>query len=309
MKSAGVSQSQVSLLANKVRLIGSRELARQLRLGKAALRSSELLASTEPSEPGRYFLILGHPRSGSTLLAALLDAHDDIGVAHEGEILGAAVRGKSKRTLLSRTEHHCSEFRKSGFRWEGYDYRVGDSQGSPAGVAVLGDKTAGRASETLAAHPDAIETLERTLDIPVSVLVLERNPLDVVATMVAKGRAFSDIGEALHRHINRVDAVSKLLERRKAGADLVLHHADLCEDPTNMVRSVVEFLGLQASAEFLEQCHGAVNQDLSRPSTKRSWELALVDKVLELCDTTPRLTRYSDEIRDTRTRLVANAST
>ncbi len=285
----------------KVRSIGKREAIRRLRLARARARADLARGAAWPALE-RYFLIVGHPRSGSTLLAALLDAHEQIGVAHEGEILRVAVDGGSRRSLLARTGHHCVEFRRLGFEWEGYSYRIGDDQGRPAGCRVLGDKSAGRAADLLVDRPDAVEVLESIIGLPVHVVVLERNPMDVVATMLRKGGAHLHERDVIDRHRRRVEAVTALRARRPL-ATQVIHHVELCADPARALTEVLGALRVPPSAEYLEAAVRAVDPTPSRTSLARDWDRETLDAAARLCSSTERLHRYLgelDELADAR---------
>ena len=97
-----------------------------------------------------FFLVLGYARSGSTLVGSLLDAHSDMVVAHEADILRYVRPGVSRRQLFAVLLERDRQFGSIERRWHGFDYAVpGGFQGRFTTLRVVGDKHAGRATRRL----------------------------------------------------------------------------------------------------------------------------------------------------------------
>src|SRR6476659_2173203 len=138
---------------------------RQSRLGASldGHRRRHELASVEA-----FCIFIGYPRSCHSLLGSLLDAHPEMVIAHELDVLTFVAAGWPRRALYSRILNHDATFTESGRQWFGYDYRVpGQWQGRVSKLRVIGDKKGGKTTERLGARPDLLERLRHTVEVPV----------------------------------------------------------------------------------------------------------------------------------------------
>ena len=135
-----------------------------------------------------FFLVLGYARSGSTLVGSLLDAHPNMVVADEADILRYVHPGVSRRQLFAIILERDRQFAHVDRRWHGFDYSVpGGSQGRFTTLRVVGDKHAGRATRRLWRDPKLLGRLRAVVRVPIRVLHVTRNPFDNIAS-VAQSR-------------------------------------------------------------------------------------------------------------------------
>lgn len=217
--------------------------------------------TTEP----RGFVILGFPRSGTTLLSRLLDAHPDVSCPPETYLLSSAAR---------------------------FLYEQKDVEGPPVGVvsglgflgfgaeevmAPLRDmlfgfyrKIAGEASvwvEKTAIDVFHLEVLEPFLAGHVRFIILTRNPLDVIGSNMdlaeVMGAQLTDLfaltkdvnspHEGLARAwINRAEALDGFAGRN-AETCLRLRYEDLLENPDATLERLWRFMGLEADTPALRR--------------------------------------------------------
>ena len=171
---------------------------RQSRLGASldGHRRRHELASVEA-----FCIFIGYPRSGHSLLGSLLDAHPEMVIAHELDVLTFVAAGWPRRALYSRILNHDATFTESGRQWFGYDYRVpGQWQGRVSKLRVIGDKKGGKTTERLGARPDLLERLRRTVEVPVRLVHVVRSPYDNITTMARRsGQTLEQAARALLR--------------------------------------------------------------------------------------------------------------
>ena len=176
-------------------------------------RTAELMAANATGKAFRRWLaIVGHNRSGSTLLGSLLDAHPEIGIGNElnavsrhalySALLGASQHAQGTWVALKdarlpaprawtlelalRSFYACGQGRQQ----QEFDYHVpGQWQGRWAGQspAVLGDKNTDNlvrplylANMSLGMHH--LELLHTSLGVPFVYVQVIRSPLDTIAT-------------------------------------------------------------------------------------------------------------------------------
>ncbi len=140
-----------------------------------------------------FFLMLGYARSGSTLVGSLLDAHPNMVVAHEADILRYVRPGVTRSQLFGILLERDRQFGHIERRWHGFDYAVpGGSQGRFTTLRVVGDKHAGRATRRLWHDPPLLEQLRTRVRVPIRVLHVTRNPFDNIASIAqSRGLALS----------------------------------------------------------------------------------------------------------------------
>src|SRR5215207_7292340 len=95
-------------------------------------------------------MFIGYPRSGHSLVGALLDAHPNAIIAHELNALECVEKGVDKGCIFQLVLENSRKFAKSGRRWEGYSYKVSNQwQGRFERLLVIGDKKGGGSTRIL----------------------------------------------------------------------------------------------------------------------------------------------------------------
>ncbi len=89
-------------------------------------------------------MFVGHPRSGHSLIGALLDAHPEIVIAHEFNALRFIQSDCDRNQLFIKLLLRSRKFTKTGRRWNGYKYTVPNQwHGCYRKLKVIGDKKGG----------------------------------------------------------------------------------------------------------------------------------------------------------------------
>ena len=107
-----------------------------------------------------YIMFIGYPRSGHTLIGALLDAHPNMIVAHELNALQYIKRGFSKNQLFSLLLSNSKNNAKAGRMCTGYSYAVPNQfQGKYTDLVVIGDKKGGGSAYLLKENPGLLSIM------------------------------------------------------------------------------------------------------------------------------------------------------
>ena len=98
-----------------------------------------------------FCLFVGYPRSGHSLIGALLNAHPNCMIAMEWGMFFYLRFGFKRWQILYSLVRNARQFtRKYEDTWTGYSYRVpGSSQGTYHQLQVVGDKFGGYTTMTL----------------------------------------------------------------------------------------------------------------------------------------------------------------
>jgi hypothetical protein len=220
-----------------------------------------------------FCLFVGYPRSGHSLLGSLLDAHPDIAIAHEVNVLGLVVgTGLDRRTLfhtlLRRSEADAS--RSQGRRATGYSYAVDDQwQGQIRRLRVIGAKAGEKTTLRLGRDPNELRQLGRVVGAPVRLLHVTRNPFDCIARQasIMKGGVPERTVAGATDFVRRLARFNdRLIE---SGAEvLTVRHESLVRDPRAELLRITEFLRVEPDTDWLDACASIVF-----PAPKQSREL------------------------------------
>ncbi len=216
-----------------------------------------------------FVLFVGYPRSGHSLVGALLDAHPEMAVSHELDVLRFRAQGFSRDQILLLIAENSRRLGRLGRRWGPYDYAVpGASQGTWRQLRVIGDKKGGETTRRLVADPAALEGLEAFLALPVRFIHIVRDPADNISTMFLRHRAPAG-GDGLRIAIDQYRALARanatLIGQLGPDRCITLWHEDFVADPPGELGRLCRFLGVAAEDGYL----GAAAR-LVRPTPRRS---------------------------------------
>ena len=200
-----------------------------------------------------YCMFLGMGRSGHTLVGALLNAHPNALIANELDAIGYIDIGVTRNQLYSLLLRRDGHFARVGRKHKGYDYDVaGQWAGRFRTIQVIGDKRGGASSKRLATKPWLLDRLRRTIGIPVHIIHHVRNPYDSIATMVK--RSNDPLHPTIDRFFDRAHVNRKLLSEISPAEQLTTHHEALTAEPERTLTSIIEFLGLNPSPDYIAAC-------------------------------------------------------
>lgn len=230
-----------------------------------------------------YCLFVGHPRSGSTLLGSLLDAHPDALIAHEARIFKWLDQGWGRTPLLGHLLRRERWFVQRGQQWSGYDYRVpGQWQGRWRRLSVIGDKQAGHTAAALANDPGFTARLRARLRLEVRALNVVRNPYDNLATIQRRrpdqGLPAIPLGHLIDEYFDRAAAIDDL-RADPAVSVLDVYHERLVDDPRGQLEAVCRHLDLEPEPGFLDACSQIVFRSPRRSRDSIGWTAGDIDAV------------------------------
>jgi len=257
---------------------------------RASLAARRLRADFE--QVRSYVMFVGHPRSGHSLVGALLDAHPDAIVAHELDALKYLEAGFDRDQLYAMLVTHQRERVAGGMKssW-GYTYAVPTGwQGRYRTLQVIGDKKGGRSTARLAEQPGLLDQLTATVGVPVRIIHVVRNPLDNIATMHRwAGRPLEDHVDS---YFERAATVTWVQQQVPPECFHELTLEDLTADPATALTDLVRFLGLAAWGEHLETVASVVFPSARRTRDTAPWTPELQRRVAEESAAHPALARY-----------------
>jgi hypothetical protein len=246
------------------------------------------------AEARSFCLFVGFPRSGHSIYGALLDAHRNIAIAHELDVLGLLDAGFDERQLYQLILRNSEDFAHIGRGWSGYSYKVaGGHQGRYEALYVLGDKKAAASSTRLLRKPGLLDELEQILSIPLRLIVYYRNPFDIVGSMTRHLKAH----EAQERSIRfclRVFGLLDWLRNNRSSDEIIeVYHEDFLKTPASSLSSTIARLGATVDERYLENVTSIVRRSPSLSRNRIEWPREAIEAIELSIQRYPFLARYS----------------
>lgn len=250
-----------------------RLLRRKLRAAFLRWRYARPLA-----EIRRYAIFIGYPRSGHTLVAALLDAHSHMLFANGLDVASYIAGGFSAAEVAALSIWNSLRFTRCGRRSNGFDYAVPEgAHGRWDRLQVVGDKSGDLLSASLRREPGLILQLMREFKGAARFIHVIRNPFDCIATMAARSTL------SLH---DAADEFFTLCEANRRARSVVppsawqdLQLEALIADCRPHLQRLCRFLGVEADERYVAACERLVFRSPRRSREQVQWPAELIDAV------------------------------
>ena len=261
-----------------------------------------------------FAFFLGHPRSGHSIVASLMDSHPHMVISHEADVFTKISRGSLEPTKPDIFNAVWKNTRRSiihGKRAEstdgkGYTLFVdGLYQGTYVDyIDVIGDKKAGMTTRMLANQPDKWANVFRTLTSladNLKVIHVIRNPYDNIATMILylfnSKKEFGDTKRSNQTYEVDSDTIEGEIEhyfklyqaivgaRKTYNLDIIqVHGNDLISNPRGTLLRLCNELEVTCSDSYLEICGNKIFKTVSRTRNKIKWtnkQLQMIQQNIE----------------------------
>jgi hypothetical protein len=230
-----------------------------------------------------FVMFMGYPRSGHSLVGALLDAHPNIIVAHELGVLKYILARFSKRQiyylLLENSRVNTERGRTSG----AYSYRVPNQwQGRFKKLRVIGDKQGLGANLRFQARPWLLGRLRRTIDCNIKFIHIIRNPYDNIGTISrTEKRDKPDLKDSIQFYFSLCKGVEDVKKQLDRDEILEFRHESFIDDPRSLLSRILSFIGEEASDDYLADCESIVFRAARKTRYDTKWNRECIDIVLE----------------------------
>jgi sulfotransferase family protein len=240
-------------------------------------------------------LFIGYPRSGHTLVGSLLDAHPNVIIANELDMLKYLHLRFGKKQIYHLLLKNSERLRKVGRATPSYPYIVHDQwQGRIQKLTVIGDKHGEATTLRLRYAPDLLPRLTRTLNTAVKFIHVVRNPYDNISTILTKAE---NTGWTMDQSIDYYSLLCETVDRVKrqvpAKDFFELTQEMFIENPKGLMIQLCDFLGIEADQGYLADCASIVFVAPHQTRYQQSWNRAQIHRVENLTLKYPFLEGYS----------------
>ena len=254
------------------------------------------------AEVETYCTFIGYSRSGHSLIAALLDAHPNIVMAHELRAVKYFQYGFRRDAIYYLLWQMTKVRGHSWKRGSGYTYDVPNQwQGSYEKIRVIGNKHGEFTVSVLAGTPNLLQKLRDVVDVPVKLIHVVRNPFDNIAAFAikrARGRNSeveeSDIQASIDRYFSVCESVMKV----KTMADSInaevldIRHEDFVKEPKTELSKLCLWLGVEPTPSYLDDCVSIVFESPHKKRHKIQWNESLKQQVVNKMKPFPFFKEY-----------------
>jgi hypothetical protein len=268
------------------RILRSRAFSRLNVARNNALSASAVRRDPDEFRDVRTFcFFVGHNKSGTSMVGALLDAHPNVILADEVDALQYVQAGFGRDQIFhllakgSRTE--ARKGRVTARRLEPYSYWVpGQWQGRYTTPLVVGDSTSGTSTRRLGASPELLDRLPRVMSgVHVKVVQVIRNPFDPISVMMVRGHRSME--NAIDHYFAACQTLVRL--RRALGPEALLpvRHEAFVGEPEAELARVCRFVGVDPDPEYLRACASIIRRRPDRSRDMVTWTEPWIDVVEE----------------------------
>ena len=232
----------------------------------------------------RYCMFVGYPRSGHSLVGSLMDAHQDVVLAHELDAL-AYIRARFGRNqiywlILKRDEEFTSTGRTHvthGRNRTTFSYTVPNQwQGRFERLRVIGDKKGATSVRSLRDDPHLLDRLAKTVGVEVRLVHVVRNPFDNIATMSLRGHR--TLTECMDKYFLLCETVADI-KRRDDSSMLDVRLEELIKDPEGTLAKLCRFVGVDPNPSFISDCRKVISPSPHRSRFEVPWTPGLIEAV------------------------------
>ncbi len=237
-------------------------------------------------ELNAFCIFIGYPRSGHSLIGALLNAHPDVVICHELDALAVLQQGASRRQLFEKILARDEEFAAQN-RTQFYSYDIkgpGSFQGRWRRLQVIGDKKGSKTSRQLHDNPGLLDDLAKLVRLPLRIVHVVRSPWDNIATIARRDvnspEAVPDyLPQAAGRYFKRCESIHRVREHQPDLPILDVYHEDFVGDPRRGLEHLSDFLGVERDEAWIETCRAFVYAKPHRSRFAIDWPEALTDHI------------------------------
>jgi len=241
-----------------------------------------------------FCMFIGYPRSGHSLVGALLDAHPNAVIAHELNALECVEKGFVKERIFRLVLENSQKFAKSGRRWDGYSYKVPSQwQGRFKRLRVIGDKKGGGSTRIISSTPDIFQRLQAIIDTDVRFIHVVRNPYDNISSMYKHRQHNQSLRSIIDRYFDLCKANAVIKEQLGAGAVFEVSHESFIKDPEQTLRELCAFLDLECEGDYLTDCTSIVFASPHKTRHAIEWNSRAITMVQDGIDRHDFLKGYS----------------
>lgn len=246
-----------------------------------------------------FCMFIGHAKSGSSLIGSLLDAHPNVILADEADVLHYVSNGFSRdqifHILLKGSRREAMKGRVTARRLGPYSFQVpGQWQGRYSQLQVIGDSRAGPSTGKFGREPGLRQQLQAAMgEVEVKLIHVIRNPYDPISLMMIRGKR--TVQNAIDHYFSYCETLTELRSTMDSSTLIAVKYEDLIHQPELNLLKICNFLGIAATAEYRTACINILAKSPARSRQLVAWEPRWIEVVKQKIAQVDFLAGYSYE--------------
>ena len=246
-----------------------------------------------------FCLLIGHVKSGGTMIGSLLDAHPDIVFADEADVLRFVsadfTRDQICHLLVKASRREAMKGRVTARRLDAYSFLVPNQwQGRYRKLRVIGDSRAGPTTRQLVENPQLLGRLQKMMSgVRVRPIHVIRNPFDPISAMMVRGKRTFD--NAIDHYFHRCNTLAEIRDRLGDANLLTMRYEELICQPAMHLRRLCRFLGTDADDDYVQACCKILHRVPDQCRHRVPWNSRWMDTVQRQINEIDFLAGYSFE--------------
>lgn len=239
-----------------------------------------------------YCIFIGYPRSGHSLIGSIIDAHENATIAHELDVLQFINQPLSfnKYQLFELISKNANEFAKKGRYWSNYSYHVpNSSQGRSDKLLLIGDKKGGITTKHLIHNPQLLDDLQKTIELPLKIIHVIRNPFDNIATISI--RTGISIEEATKQYQESAITNQEVIDSNLHV--LNVYHEDIISNPKQVINEIFTYFGLPTHQALVKNIADIIYSSPHQSRREINWNTKQKKTINDMIDKISFLERYT----------------
>ena len=238
-----------------------------------------------------YCFFIGYPRSGHTLIGALVDSHPNTLISIEANVFNLLQKGYNRDQIFSYIIRRNNFFyKKKKGTWTGYNYTIdGLWQNSFKEINLIGDKKGSASTRILTKYPELLEKLQNEIQLPLKIIHVVRNPFDMISTdVLTRAKNYKIDPEAIFD--DRIDIFIKNAGTNHnlitTHAEMIhtMRHEELITNPVPVLEKLFKFLDLPYDDAYFAKLKSMIFRKPNITRHKLEWKTLQIEKVLKTID-------------------------
>lgn len=249
-----------------------------------------------------FCLFVGYPRSGHSIVGAILNAHRHAVISHELNAAPLVLAGCSRDELYSRILARARWFSLRGNPADHPLEVPNQWQGRFEELRVIGDKRGGAVTRCIAEHPGFLDRLRSLVGVPIRLIHVVRDPFDNIAAISKlRGLSLADSADYYFLHCR---TTSRLGDLCSADELITVRHEEMIRNRETALTELCAFLGLEPYPGYVEDASGVLYRAPSGPGRTAAWPEGLTEDITRRARAHRFLDGYAQEPPAGRTRIV-----
>lgn len=233
------------------------------------------------------------------MVGSLLDAHPDIVIAHEYDILGSFREFNSREAVFDALMQTSEEQAAQGRISNKYSFKIDNAfQGNSSKPRIIGDKKGSRSSIRINENPALLDEFQQKVQLPLKLIHVIRNPFDILTTKggYKNGEPCEVTESQIRIAINQLELEANVNDRliRSGKYDIYsFKHESLIESPEKVLSALVTWLGCECSDTYLESCTKILFPSAQLSRLKYPWTDSLKSEVKKRIQCYSSFSQYS----------------